>query len=177
MGFFDRLFNRNKDIIEVQEEPNIKKEDFIDDSEPDKENNYTFNTGQGIDKIYEYLKIDFEKKGYEDAMANPDISYRDMNKSIIRSQLEINFNQIKVKYEDKLRLIDFHINSRRDAGLIDVVNQLISHKEQLLEHQSKLLKMEKDLVDNKPYMISMLLSYDKGFAKGLAALSIEQLKS
>lgn len=36
--------------------------------------------------------------------------------------------------------------------------------------------MEQDFYDEKPYMVGMLFSYDKGFSRGLAALSLEQLK-
>ena len=40
-----------------------------------------------LDEIYNYLRIDFESRGYEDAMSNPDTSYRDMNKQLLVSNL------------------------------------------------------------------------------------------
>ncbi|MGL6178702.1 MAG: hypothetical protein ACRC13_05720 [Tannerellaceae bacterium] len=176
MGFFKKLFGRKQ--IEVDASSPMNKEDFVDESEPEEINaDSSFNVGNTIDVIFAFLKVDYESKGYEDALTNPDISYREMNKKIIRSKLEILFNEVRSNYDDKLRLIDFHIDSRRNAGLVDIVTQLMTRKEQLLDHQSKLNEMEQHLKQNEPYMVSMLMSYEKGFTKGLAALSVEHLKS
>ena len=54
-----------------------------------------YGTGMPIDLIYSFLKEDYETKGYDDALANPDVSYKEMNKSMIRSNLEIKFRQVK----------------------------------------------------------------------------------
>ena len=125
-----------------------------------------------IDLIYQFLKEDYETKGYEDALCNPDNSYKEMNKVIIRNNLEV-----KLKYMDDVREIDFHIQSRAQAGLVDVVEQLKTRKQTLTEHQRQLEEMERDLRNNTGYMIGMLLSYERGFLRGLAALSLETLKS
>ena len=45
-----------------------------------------------------------------------------------------------------------------------------------MKSKQLLNKMEQDFWNEKPYMVGMLLSYDKGFARGLAALSIEKIK-
>jgi hypothetical protein len=100
-----------------------------------------------------------------------------MNKVIIRNNLEVRFKQVKLKYMDDVREIDFHIQSRAQAGLVDVVEQLKTRKQTLTEHQRQLEEMERDLRNNTGYMIGMLLSYERGFLRGLAALSLETLKS
>ena len=99
-----------------------------------------------------------------------------MNKSMIRSNLEIKFRQVKLKYTDNLRNLDFHIKSRSEAGLVDLVKQLEMKKEMLLQHMEELYRMERDFQENVPYMTGMLLSYERGFLRGLGALSLEQIE-
>lgn len=134
-----------------------------------------YGSGMPIDLIYSFLKKDYETKGYDDALSNPDISYKDMNKSMIRSNLEIMFRQVKLRYTDRLRNLDFHIKSRSEAGLVDFVKQLEMEKEMLLQHVEELHRMELDFKENTPYMTGMLLSYERGFLRGLGALSLEQI--
>ena len=156
MGLFNWFKKKEENVEPAEAVPEIKKEDFVDDSNPKSNSNgtvtITYGTGMPIDLIYGFLKEDYETKGYEDALSNPDISYREMNKSIIKSNLEVKFRQVRLRYTDVLRDLDFHINSRTQA------------------------QMEQDFYDEKPYMVGMLFSYDKGFSRGLAALSLEQLK-
>ena len=135
-----------------------------------------YGTGMPIDLIYSFLKEDYETKGYDDALSNPDVSYKEMNKSMIRSNLEIKFRQVKLKYTDNLRNLDFHIKSRSEAGLVDLVKQLEMKKEMLLQHMEELNRMERDFQENVPYMTGMLLSYERGFLRGLGALSLEQIE-
>ena len=137
----------------------------------------TYGTGKAIDLIYNFLKDDYESKGYDDALTNPDSSYKEMNKAIIKSSLEVKFKQVRRRYQDDLRTIDFHINSRKEAGLIELVKELETKKEILLQHVKELNTMEQDFIDEAPYMMGMLFSYERGFLRGLAALSLEQIKN
>ncbi len=180
MGLFNWFKKKEENVEPAEAVPEIKKEDFVDDSNPKSNSSgtvtITYGTGMPIDLIYGFLKEDYETKGYEDALSNPDISYREMNKSIIKSNLEVKFRQVRLRYTDVLRDLDFHINSRTQAGLVDLVRQLETRKETYQQHMKELNQMEQDFYDEKPYMVGMLFSYDKGFSRGLAALSLEQLK-
>ncbi|MBP1676747.1 MAG: hypothetical protein H6Q20_1306 [Bacteroidetes bacterium] len=128
-----------------------------------------------IDEIYKYLQTDFESRGYDDALCNPDISYRDMNKKLIVSNLRVLFKQVKQIYTDSLSNTEFHIKSRQQAGLIDIVELLKNRKDTLDSHLKEVEKMEQDLDKDEVYMVGMLLSYERGFLRGLAALSLETL--
>ena len=55
-------------------------------------------TGMPIDVIYNYIHKNFEDDGYQDALVNQDIAYRDTRISIIRNDLEMLFNRIKLCY-------------------------------------------------------------------------------
>ena len=46
-------------------------------------------TGWPIDLIYGYLHKNYESKGYEDAMLNSNLAFRDLNKNIIRNKIRL----------------------------------------------------------------------------------------
>lgn len=184
MGFWNLFRSEQAAMAEAKQSeqdqvPEIQKGDFIDEIPPSDDNSLIirYGTGMPIDLIYGFLKEDYETKGYEDAMSNPDVSYKEMNKQIIRSNLEVKFRQVKLRYTDDLRTIEFHINSRSNAGLVDVVKQLEAQKETLVQHMNELDKMEQDFRDSLPYMTGMLFSYERGFLRGLAALSLGQMNN
>jgi hypothetical protein len=179
--FFKRA-NKQSDINNLEKDPlqEIKKEDFIDDSDPKKEiNTYSivFGSKLPIDVIYSFLKEDYESKAYNDAMTNPDRSYKEINMSIIRSNLEVKFKQVALKYEDMLRDLDFHIESRSQAGLTDIVEMLRSKKHTYEKHLDELRQMRADLESGELYMIGIFKSYEVGFTRGLASLSLDNLKN
>ncbi len=134
------------------------------------------NTRMPIDQIYAYLRDDYEKKGYDDAICNPDHAYKDINKTLIHSNLEILFKQVVMRYEDDLRDVEYHIQSRTEAGLLDLVEQLKTRKETYEQHILQLKDMDADLKNKAPYLAGMLFSYERGFLRGLAAISLATLK-
>ena len=184
MGFWNLFRSKQKATAEAKQSEQeqtleIQKGDFIDEMPPSDDNSLIirYGTGMPIDLIYGFLKEDYETKGYEDAMSNPDVSYKEMNKQIVKSNLEIKFRQVRLRYTDDLRTLEFHINSRSNAGLVDVVKQLETQKETLVQHMNELDKMERDFKDSLPYMTGMLFSYERGFLRGLAALSLGQMNN
>jgi hypothetical protein len=183
MGLFD-VFKRNgfadqykepETKTEEQRLPEINEQASIDNSASKSTADNPLFVSMPLDEIYKYLQIDFESRGYEDALSNPDISYRDMNKKLIISNLKVLFKKVKQLYIDSLNTTEFHIKSRSQAGLIDIVDLLRNRKDLLDSHLKEISKMEEDLDKGDDYMIGMLLSYERGFLRGLAALSLETL--
>lgn len=184
MGLFDLFKKRQTEQLanpEIKSAlPEIKEEDFIDNSEPSDQSNLSYSVEYGsklpIDIIYSFLKDDYENKAYNDAITNPDKSYKETNLAIIRSSLEIKFKQVSLKYDDMLREIDFHIQTRSQAGLTDLVELLKYRKETYLKHVEEIQKMKIDLDKEELYMIGLFKSYEVGFTRGLASLSLHNLK-
>ncbi|HEX7755659.1 MAG TPA: hypothetical protein VF421_09960 [Niabella sp.] len=186
MGFFDLFRKKEPAQSEMPEEPKnntlpeIREEDFIDDSDPTAENTTTYSVEFGsklpIDIIYGFLKEDYENKAYNDALTNPDKSYKEANLAIVRSNLEIKFKQVFLKYEDMLREIHFHIHSRGQAGLTDIVELLKSKQSTYEKHVEELKEMKEDLDKGELYMMGIFKSYEVGFTRGLASLSLHNLK-
>ena len=91
---------------EIANLPEIKKEDFVDDSEPEPESIYVtikYGTGMPIDAIYAYIKDDYEQMGYDDAMCNADIQYKESKKEIIINKLKVLFEQVRLRYKGDIR--------------------------------------------------------------------------
>ncbi|AHF14192.1 hypothetical protein [Niabella soli] len=186
MGFFDLFKKKEPAPVEIPVEvkssslPEIREEDFIDNTNPTEENTTTYSVEFGsklpIDIIYSFLKEDYEHKAYNDALTNPDKSYKDANLAIIHSNLEIKFKQVFLKYEDMLREIHFHIHSRGQAGLTDIVELLKSRQSTYEKHLEELKKMKEDLDKEELYMVGIFKSYEVGFTRGLASLSLHNLK-
>lgn len=176
MGIFNFFKKKQQELVQ----PTIDQECLNNETKEEKKEQgfitISYGTGRPIDLIYNFLKDDYESKGYDDALTNPDTSYKEMNKSMIKSALEVKFKQVQRRYEDDLRKIDFHINSRKEAGLVELVKELETKKEILMQHVDELNTMEQDFINEKPYMMGMLYSYERGFVRGLAALSLEQIK-
>lgn len=184
MGFFSRLFNNEQQqpIIEDEEKialPEIKREDFIDDSDPNNEQAIVYikyGTGMPIDAVYIYVEKDYEQEGYDDAICNPDSSYKESRKVIIRSGLNRRFEQVRLRYQNDLREIDVQIATVEEQGMMNTSSILRARRETYSEHLAKIDEMEKRLSENDIQLLSMLDSYDRGFLRGLAAISQTFLK-
>lgn len=178
MGLFD-FFRRKKEQVIPVNEAIIEKERFIDENPPVKELKEGIAEFEvsGLSKVYQYLKIDFETMGYDDALCIPDVSYKEKNKSIIRNKLKILIDEQKVVYAESLRVVRFHIKTREEAGLITVVDELKVKEANLLDHYQVIQQMENDLANEVPYILSMLLSYERGFLRGLYAISLETINN
>lgn len=180
MGFFD-LFKKKVDSNNDNHNPNnelpeIKEDVFIDNTEPsEKSESIAFGLKPPIEIIYNYLTEDYEIKAYNDALTNPDKSYKDTNLEIIRSKLEVKFKQVLLAYDNMLREIEFHIKSRSQAGLTDLVEQLRVKKATYEMHVQQIHKMKEDLDSGELYMIGIFKSYEVGFLRGLASLSLTNL--
>jgi len=184
MSIFSSLFSKQVNLEPsadaVQEHktlPEIREEDFVDNTEPTEQKTYSveFGTKLPIDVIYGFLKENYDEKGFRDALTNPDKSYKEKNLAIIRSSLAVKFKQVMLKYEDLLHEIDYLIKSRGDAGLVGMVELLKSKKETYEKHVDELKKMKQDLDKEEPYMTGIFTSYEVGFLRGLASLTLTNL--
>lgn len=104
MGLFSFFRNNSK---ELNKENNIgpgeiPKNVFIEESEP-KEGSVQNgkNLGiNGIEAVYDFLQADYESKGFNDALANPDESYKLDNLRLFEQDLQIHVQRACTHYED-----------------------------------------------------------------------------
>lgn len=184
MGFLTSLFgskqlqtdSQNPDSVKSL--PEIRQEDFVDNSDPipqvDQLNNY--GTRMPIDAIYAFISRDHEEQGYDDAMCNADSSYKESKKSMIKNELKRLFEQVGLRYKSDLRDIDVQIEFLNQQGLINTSASLKARKETYIEHMEILKNMKSSLDRDEEQLLSMVRSYERGFLKGLVAKSETLLK-
>jgi hypothetical protein len=181
MSSFDLFRKKEQPIVAapVENLPEIFREDFIDDTDPNEKKateQSNFIRKWPIDEIYDFLRKDYAEDGYEDALAVPDKSYKEQNLAIIKSHLDIKFKQVRMKYNDTIREIDANLKRQEDAGLTNIADILTARKENYKSHLAELEKMEKDLENKVSYIMQVFNSYENGFNRGLASLSLGTLK-
>lgn len=184
MGFFSWKTKSPATESQVKEndstpKPEVDESVFVDYSDPNssqdenKKTVYTISYGTGfpIDMIYSYIVRDFEQKGFDDAMVNPENSYKESGKKLIINELKQLFEQVRLKYRGDLRVIRVHIKNLEEQGLSMQVDQLKAREETYEEHMKKIEDMENKLKQEDESVMSMVFTYERGFLKGLAAKS------
>ncbi|WP_236652790.1 hypothetical protein [Chitinophaga vietnamensis] len=125
----------------------------------------------GIHLLYEFLDKNYESKGYNDALINPDATHLDQNVIALKNDLERSIRKVKTFYEDFIRQINFHISSRSRSGMIDTVEELIIKKETAESHINQVKEIEEQAKMNEGVGYGIIISYTRGFRNGLAAIS------
>lgn len=127
--------------------------------------------GASIDAIYAFLQFDYESRGFNDALTNPDDSYRNDNVNLLKQDLFILIEKSITFYEGLQKEVDFHINSRTRAGLIDLVEELKTRREMVTDHLAKIKIIKEDALNGNGAVQRIALSYQRGFMRGLSALT------
>jgi nicotinamide riboside kinase len=163
--------NKNNDNgldLLSKDKPVIAEDKILEKNDPLKNSNGII---KGINEVYAFLQTDFESKGYHDALINPDDSYRKDNIKLLKHDLIILIQKVTTYYEDLLRDIGFHINSRERAGLIDLVEELKFRQQGVEVHLIKVSEIRKEMNEDTGVSERIMLSYQKGFMRGLSAIS------
>lgn len=127
--------------------------------------------GNGMEQIYNFLQADYESKGYSDALVNPDNSYKTDNIRLMQLDLKILIDKTNTYYENLISELNLHIVIRTRAGLIDLVQELENRKILVEDHQKKLVELKESMNDDNGMCQRIILSYQRGFMKGLSALT------
>lgn len=162
MSFWN-IFKKKSEPGPVSEDVFIKKEEQTA-------------TRLGIHKIQDLMNQDFEQKGYDDALVNPDTTQMNKGLQIIKDKLMRSLDEAKIYYTDFFREVDFHIESRKANAMTTTVEELQMEKEKARAHYDRILEIEKENLNGRFEMSGMALTYKNGFEKGLAAISHTEIK-
>jgi hypothetical protein len=133
--------------------------------------NLPANGEKGLDNVYAFFLNDYESRGYNDALINPDESYKSDNIMLLNHDLLILIERTSTYYEDLAREMEFHINTRSRAGLIDLVEELKIRMQTINEHRGKLTEIKKEALTGTGAIQRIGLSYQRGFMRGLSSIS------
>ena len=173
-----KVANSDVNPVEINDgqEVNNEKENPIEEPKDDegKKNliTITWGTGMPIDVIFNFIHKNYEEEGYQDAIINSDIAYRDTKEKIIRNDLEMLFKRIALRYKNDIREIEFKIDNARKAFALAAAAQLDSLRETYEEHLVEIEKMQEMLEADDPKMTNMIESYRRGFLKGITAATL-----
>ncbi len=132
----------------------------------------TWGTGMPIDIIFNFIHKDFEEEGFQDALVNSDIAYRDAKERIIRNDLEMLFKRIILRYKNDIREVNVNIDNASKAYALTAACRLQARRETFEEHLLEINEMQTLLNNDDPKMLTMIESYRRGFQKGMAAVAI-----
>lgn len=153
-----------------------KNEDVLvpDDEKKDEKRliTITWGTGMPIDVIFNFIHKNFEEDGFQDALVNSDITYRDAKEKIIRNDLEMLFKRIILKYKSDIRIINVKIENAQKALAMAAAADMEALRTTYEEHLTEIQEMQSQLEANDPKMTTMIESYRRGFLKGIAANTV-----
>lgn len=173
--FFGTKPNKNVEMVleptENTQGENNKETTFLEEGKKEEKRiiTITWGTGMPIDVIFNFIHKDFEEEGFQDALVNCDIIYRNAKEKIIRHDLEMLFKRIILKYKSDIRIVDVKIENAQKALALAAASDMAALRETYKEHLIEIQEMQSQLEANDPKMTTMIESYRRGFLKGIAA--------
>lgn len=167
MGWFTS-FKRKNDSKLILTEQVPKAAPQVDQSQL---NGSSVHDNQGVFLIYAFLQQNFGERGYNDALISADEGYKNDNIRLIKYDLEILIQQVKTYHQSLMKDMQFHIQSRTRAGLIDLVDELKIKQTDLQAHIEKVHEIEEALKTDYGLCERAILAYKRGFMKGMASIT------
>lgn len=158
--------------------PDIPENIFIEQSAPKTppvESPETIGGIHNLHTLYQYLENNLESRGYEDALMNPDSSIMEEQVQYIQNELNLLISRVKTYYSGHLRSVDFHIETRKRSGMIETVEELLSHRETILDEIKAVASIEADTAEGRGLSQNLILGYRKGFRNGFAAITYNSI--
>lgn len=124
-----------------------------------------------IEAVYAFLQADYESRGYNDALINADNSNKDDGIRLITLDLQLLNRRVVNYYDKKIKDLEVQINSRSRAGLLDLVEELRSEKEKAERDLEEVRQMNAEIDTGTGMVERIILSYQKGFMRGLSAIT------
>lgn len=132
----------------------------------------SYATGWPIDIVYGYLHKNYESKGYDDAMLNSNLTFRNMNMNIIRHKILMVFREINLNYDAMKQDLDTRIETCNAAGLLTTAADLNKQMAVINAHKEELSQLEHDFRNNANEASVPLMSYECGFLRGVSTIAM-----
>ena len=181
-GLFNKKKENNNNSIPSQvtsdtpipsSEDNINENPIVEKTTPEPQPlTVSYATGWPIDIIYGYLHKNYESRGYDDAMLNSNLSFRDMNMNIIRHKILMVFREINLNYDAMKQDLDSRIETCNAAGLITTAADLNKQLAVINAHKEELSQLEHDFRNNANEASVPLMSYECGFLRGISTIAM-----
>lgn len=150
----------------------VEDDKKLEDEKVAKPLTVSYATGWPIDVVYGYLHKNYEEKGFNDAMLKSDLAFRDMNKRIIKNKILMVFREINLNYDAKRLNAEKRMEICQGAGLLTTVTDIESELTVINAHKGELRRLEDDFRNNGDETSVPLQSYEVGFLRGVATVSM-----
>lgn len=137
----------------------------------------TLHSKYDLTRLYIFLDQNLEKKGYEDALTNPDTHYMKQQADSIRNQLVFIVSRAKTYYAGHLKDIAFHVETRKRQNLMELVAELETHKAKIEDEQKTVESIENEVLKEGWPCQNLINTYRRGFLNGFAAITYETILS
>lgn len=184
MGIFN-IFNKRSDNgaklsvslpmiepAEAKEEIKSVETPVVAPTNKEKPMTISYATGWPIDVVYGYLHKDYEDKGFQDAMLKSDLAFKDINMRLIRNKILMVFREINLNYDVMKQDLQVRIDNCNAVGLLTTVAQLEKNMQLIDVHKKELAGLEADFRNNANESSIPLQSYECGFLRGIATVSL-----
>lgn len=157
------------EIEEKVESTTVASDQSKDDKKP---LTVSYATGWPIDVVYGYLHKNYEDKGFQDAMLKSDLAFKDINMRLITNKILMVFREINLNYDVMKQDLQVRIDNCNAAGLLTTVAQLEKNMQLIDVHKKELADLEADFRNNANEASIPLQSYECGFLRGIATVSL-----
>jgi hypothetical protein len=174
MGLFSFFNRKNGSTPNFENGRDIPEHVFIEKDAPNGTETVSSSVASpdyGISLLFQFLEKNYEAKGYDDALVNPDTTHLEQNVFGLRNDLQRTIRKVKLFYEDFIREIDVHISTRQRSGMIDTVEELSGKRLKAQSHIEQVIEIENEANNNQGIGQGIVISYTRGFRNGLAAIS------
>lgn len=184
MGIFN-IFNKRSDNgaklsvslpmiepAEAKEEIKSVETPVVTPANKEKPMTISYATGWPIDVVYGYLHKNYEDKGFQDAMLKSDLAFKDINMRLITNKILMVFREINLNYDVMKQDLQVRIDNCNAAGLLTTVVQLEKNMQLIDVHKKELADLEAGFRNNANEASIPLQSYECGFLRGIATVSL-----
>lgn len=166
MSFLQRLFGTKETNDKLPPESM-----FVENIPPTPAKEASAPVVHDISWIYGFIDEDREHVGYDDAVSNPDSHYREDYVKLFWSQLSLRIKMSQEHYDALIQEESVLLDKCEKSGLLDTVAQLNKRMNHIREKIEQLQELAAKAEKQEGEAQRAVLSYNRGFNKGLAALA------
>lgn len=130
------------------------------------------NSASSIDSIEEFLLQSFEEQGFNDAIVNSERKYMDDNKQRIKQTLNLLIDKVQRIYKQKLDGIELQVKQLEEFGYSHAMDKCEAEKARVTQITEELVALKTENAEGRGKSALPLISYERGFARGVASKGI-----
>ena len=117
-----------------------------------------------IDQLFTLLERDDEKRGYEDAIVNPDLQIMAQNVNALKDEIQRKIFKVTMFYEDYIQENNQQFDSCNRGAMVETADRLIAKKNIAINRIEKIREINA-LLTSEQDSLGVIFTYIKGFKK------------